>query len=199
MLFQPTDVEKRLIQQATRGDVNAIHDLEAFHHVYYHEQIGWTRDNSLQDLKDEVMAIPQTVAIAAFRVWDQRQHMFVAASSCALGGDGALWIGGVIQHDISAYSIERCTGQIARDGSDIYIGDIIQCRYRWWGQEMTEIHLVELDAYQRILPFHGLFAYEHELWIALLHPRIALLGNIHEHPACIPDGGGHWHGRQSIL
>lgn len=77
-----------------------------------------------------------------------------------------------------------------KNGKEVYIGDIVECRYTWYGRFIHEVHEVKYDEYMRILPFHDLFAYNDDtgrrvLWGKQLQGKIEIIGTMYENPELI--------------
>ncbi len=183
--FEPDDFEKERIAKAARGNWDASGDLAMLNILYDEKQRGWIKltepEDSIKALKESALAGERISTRQLFRVWDQQEQVFVAVPDCTIGLDGSIRFNGQPSSDPDRYLIERSTGQIDKKGREVYIGDILRCQYTWWGQPAQDIYLVKLDEYGRIIPFHHLFVYSHDLWIHLFGSKIEVIGNMHEH------------------
>lgn len=71
-----------------------------------------------------------------------------------------------------------------KNGKKVYIGDIIDCNYTWWGLPIHERHVVRWSEFMQILPFHQAFSYgsDRRLWINDLANKFGVIGNACENP-----------------
>ncbi len=193
--FVPDEFVRERIEKAARGNRDTLIDLAFLNISYDEEQHGWVLVNepadSLKALKECALAGARRSTEPRFRVWDNQSQLFADEALCCVGADGSLYVEGLKQ-DRSRYVVEHATGQIDKNSTEVYIGDIILCQYTWFGCPTRDIYLVKWDNYGRILPFHHIFHSGRELWIELFAAKIEVIGNIHQHPhqEIPPDG---WH------
>lgn len=82
-----------------------------------------------------------------------------------------------------------------KNGKKVYIGDIIDCNYTWWGTPIHERHEVTINDIGLILPFHQPHDVDGRLWIQCLAGKFEVIGNIYENPELL-EGAKKTQGRR---
>lgn len=121
--------------------------------------------------------------IPKFRFWDKDEKYFITESTIVLDKDGSVEgieyyytkLGHFVYNDISYYELLQSTGVKARNGVEIYEGDVVKTKCGEYGRHIGVVTF-------KSGKFSAIGVKQYDGYVEELDGAFEIIGNKYEHP-----------------